>query len=617
MSTQESSGARTAGLFRLTAACAGLLIALSGCSTGKPPSTASDAPSAPTATVATEGQANPETVNGQAFPAVKLDSATMFQIIAADIAAQRGQPATAYATYMSLAVRTKDPRLARRALEVALREQNADSALESARLWNSLAAKDPQANQSLTILLVARGAMDEAKPRIKARLDADRMVWYAAKKSGSALPEDSPWEQAQRMLIRAPNKFETYQLLLDLFAADAKEPVAQRVLASQAHFAGAHALAVDHAQKLVQLEPGAGSTLLLAQYQQSLPDGLALSIRTLEKYVATDPQNVDASTTLGRLYTLDQQWDKARLQFESVLTRESDNTEVLYILTGLAIQLNDRMAASRFATQYLERAGDDDERDLTAVFLSLAQMAEEDKAYADAVRWLGQVRNPTAQQAVRLRSALIMAKQGQVEGALDQLANVTPVTDAEKVQLALTKAQILREADRLDPAAQVLAAALKDIPDQPDLLYEDAMIAEKQRQVDRAEQNLRTVIRLRPDNPHAYNALGYSLADRNIRLDEAKVLIDKASALAPDDAYIMDSLGWVLYRQGNLREALTVLRKAYAIKADPEIAIHLGEVLWRVGEADEARKFLRAARDNSGSAELLRETLARLGIANL
>lgn len=555
---------------------------------------------------------------GSDLPAVNLDSATLFQIMAADIAAQRGQPATAYATYMSLAVKTSDPRLARRALEIALREQNTDSALESARLWNRLAPKDTQANQSLTILLVSRGLIDEARPRLMARLKADKAAWVAARKAGTDMPEDTPWESAQRTIMRAPNKFEAYQLLVDLFADDLKETGAQRVLAAQAHFAGAHQMAVEHARTLLKIEPSAAHALLLAQYQQSLPEGGRESLQTLESFLKKNPGSTEIAGALARLYTLDQQWDKARQLFEPLLAKEPDNTEILYVLTGLSIQQNDRAAARRFFTQYVQKTGQNEDRDLTAILLSLAQMAEDEKDTADALNWLDQVRNPAADVTVRTRKAQIFAKQGRIDEAINLLKKPElRSNDVDRLQIILTQAQILRDAERYTLAATLLANALKDMPDQPDLLYEDAMLAEKQQQMERVESNLRKVIALRPDNPHAYNALGYSFADRNIRLDEARSLIDRATELAPNDAYIMDSLGWVLFRQGQVKEALKILRKAYSIKADPEIAIHLGEVLWTVGDTDEAKRLLNTVKDNTGTAQILRETLSRLGISSL
>jgi Flp pilus assembly protein TadD len=251
------------------------------------------------------------------------------------------------------------------------------------------------------------------------------------------------------------------------------------------------------------------------------------------------------------------------------------------------------------------------------MLLSLAQMAEDDKDYATALKWLSAVGNPAATATVRIRTALIQSKQGQADQALATLDAVKPASDAEKIQFTLTRAQILRDAERLEAASDVLAKGLTELPDQPDLLYEDAMLAEKLQRMDRVELNLRKVIALRPDNPHAYNALGYSFADRNTRLDEAKVLIDKAIELAPNDAFIMDSLGWVLFRQGRSQEALEILKKAYQIKPDPEIAIHIGEVLWTLGDGESAMKILRSVKDNAATAATLKQTLGRLGIGGL
>jgi tetratricopeptide (TPR) repeat protein len=616
------AGARQAHKSRALPGLAGLIaLALTACAGPQgaalqPATTAAGTPAG-----AVQPASNPHAGNagtaGQELPAVNLDAATMFQLLASEIAAQRGQPATAYATYMSLALKTGDPRLARRALEIALREQNLESALESARMWSKLAPADPQASQSLTVLLISRGELAEAKPRLIARFKTDKEVWQRAMASGR-LPDDNPYELAQRQVVRAPDKAAAYRLLLDVFADDMKAPGALRVLAAQAHFAGNPVMAIEHARQLVRLDPSAGPTLLLAQYQQQqVPEGIKASIATLEAFLKKTPGHLEVSTALARLYTVDQQWDKARSLFEPLLTADPDNSEILYILSGLAVQQNDRLAAGRYFGAYLEKTGDSDERDTTAMLLSLAQMAEDDKDYATALKWLSAVGNPAATATVRIRTALIQSKQGQADQALATLDAVKPASDAEKIQFTLTRAQILRDAERLEAASDVLAKGLTELPDQPDLLYEDAMLAEKLQRMDRVELNLRKVIALRPDNPHAYNALGYSFADRNTRLDEAKVLIDKAIELAPNDAFIMDSLGWVLFRQGRSQEALEILKKAYQIKPDPEIAIHIGEVLWTLGDGESAMKILRSVKDNAATAATLKQTLGRLGIGGL
>ena len=184
--------------------------------------------------------------------------------------------------------------------------------------------------------------------------------------------------------------------------------------------------------------------------------------------------------------------------------------------------------------------------------------------------------------------------------------------EQQRAQLVLAEAQILRGAGRAREAFELVSKALGDFPENPDLLYDYAMLAEKVDRFDLLETSLRKLIELRPDHAHAYNALGYSLADRNLRLDEARDLIERALKLAPEDPFIIDSMGWVHYRQGNRAEALRYLRRAFAVRPDPEIAAHLGEVLWMSGERLEAEKLFQDAMQKYPGNEVLSGTLKRL-----
>jgi Flp pilus assembly protein TadD len=215
---------------------------------------------------------------------------------------------------------------------------------------------------------------------------------------------------------------------------------------------------------------------------------------------------------------------------------------------------------------------------------------------------------------VQTRRAALLARQGKVREARELVQKVPERTPEDARSKLVAEAQVLRDVKRWREAGEVLAAANKRFPDDAELLYEQAMVEEKLNQVGEMERLLRRVIEIKPDHQHAYNALGYSLADRNQRLPEAKALIEKALELAPGEPFITDSLGWVEYRMGHRAEALQLLRKAYSARPDPEIAAHLGEVLWVDGQRDEARKVLREAKRKDGANEVLGEVLARLKV---
>jgi Flp pilus assembly protein TadD len=211
----------------------------------------------------------------------------------------------------------------------------------------------------------------------------------------------------------------------------------------------------------------------------------------------------------------------------------------------------------------------------------------------------------------QIRTAQVMSKQGDLDGARKYLQNVSAANNDQRAQLIIAEAQLLRDANQPKEAFDVVERGLDKLPNNPELLYDHAMLAEKLDRMDILESSLRKVIKLRPDHAHAYNALGYSLADRNLRLDEAKGLIDQALKLAPDDAYIIDSLGWVLYRQGKTEEALQELQRAYAGRQDAEIAAHLGEVLWVLGRRAEAQKIWDEALAKAPSNDVLIKTVQK------
>jgi tetratricopeptide (TPR) repeat protein len=213
---------------------------------------------------------------------------------------------------------------------------------------------------------------------------------------------------------------------------------------------------------------------------------------------------------------------------------------------------------------------------------------------------------------VQTRRAAIAARQGRVDQAREMLRLVPERQPADARAKVLAEAQVLRDVKRWKEAYEVLEPATQRWPEDTDLLYDLSMVAEKLDRIDDMERQLRRVIALRPDYQHAYNALGYMLADRGLRLQEARELIRKALELAPGDPFITDSMGWVEFRLGNHAEALRLLRQAYAARPDTEIAAHLGEVLWVMGQREEAVRIWREGRQRDAANDVLLETLARL-----
>ncbi|MEY4212957.1 MAG: hypothetical protein RL458_1183, partial [Pseudomonadota bacterium] len=282
-------------------------------------------------------------------------------------------------------------------------------------------------------------------------------------------------------------------------------------------------------------------------------------------------------------------------------------------LAQVAAQAGQSSLAQSYLQRYLDLPAEI-ARDNAIAMLFLGQIAEEEKRFEDAIGWYARVDSGEQVDTARIRRALILGRLKRIDEALSVLREGIPDDPRARARLIAIEAQVLREAGRYADAFKVLDDALKRQPDDTDLLYDHAMAAEKVNRIDLLEASLRKLIEVKPDHAHAYNALGYTLADRNLRLVEAQRLIEKALELAPDDAHILDSMGWVLFRRGDLEGAIRYLRKAFALRADVEIGVHLGEVLWQAGMQDEARQLWRDAREREPANEVLRETLVRLNI---
>jgi tetratricopeptide (TPR) repeat protein len=283
------------------------------------------------------------------------------------------------------------------------------------------------------------------------------------------------------------------------------------------------------------------------------------------------------------------------------------NPDVPVALGLLSIQLEDYDTAE----SYLKKALNLGYTNPDMVRMYLGQLEERRKQWDEADRWYQSVGPGENFLSAQIKRAEIMAKQGKLDEARAFLRQISIQGSQQQIQLVLAEAQLLRNAKAYQQAYDLLGRALQKQPEAPELLYDFAMAAERLNRIDVVESNLRKLIEIQPNYAHAYNALGYTLADRTDRLAEARGLIEKALSLSPDDAYILDSMGWVQFRLGQLVEAEANLRRAYTLQADPEIAAHLGEVLWTQGRNVEARDLWRASLQINPESEALLNVMKR------
>ncbi len=539
-----------------------------------------------------------------ALPQIDLTPQLMFQLLASEIAAQRGEVGSASATYLSMARQTRDPRLARRATELALVERSLDHALPAAGLWHELSPDSPIATQTIESLWISTGRLDDAEPLLRARL--------ARARTDRQLAEAYP--QLQRALARAPDRKAALALIERLAAPDQRVAAARLALAAVAHAADDSTRAAAEAEAALQLEPAnEAAAVAAARYVAQTPRGGAGAITLLQAFLARAPRAIEARFSLARLLAADGRRDDARTQFEAALAQEPDSPGILFSLAQLAWQTKQPKVAEDYLRRYLALPAPV-QRDDDPAYLFMGQLAEESGRTAEAIDWYARVRRGEQFLPALTRRAVLLGKLGRVDEARELLRTTSVGSLREHVQLTAAEAQVLREAGRDTEALEVLAQALQRHPENPDLLYDHAMAAERIDRLDTMEASLRKLMTLRPDNAHAYNALGYTFAERNIRLDEAQALIEKALALAPDDAHIIDSMGWVLFRRGQLAGAIEQLEKAYRLRPEAEIAAHLGEALWQSGRAADARRIWREASAREPGNKVLEETLARFKI---
>lgn len=590
--------------------------AASGCATpGGPASPApvtANAPVPPSAQApARPGPPLPVPADGEPraaaadLPAVDLSPQLLFQLLAADLAAQRGEVGSAWSTYMAAARQTRDPRIAQRSAEVAIGARALDEAVQSAQLWRELAPGSAAPTQMLESLWIGAGRLADAEPLIAARL--------AKARAEGTLP--AAYGQLQRSLQRVPDRAGAWQLIRRLSEPDLEIPAARLTRATFAAAAEDSAAAAAEAREALRLAPDdENAVVAAARSTYVLPEGKTTALGMLERFLERQPMALEARYAYARMLLSEGRLDAARAQFERALAQSPDSPAVLFSLAQLAWQAKQPDDARRFLQRYLDLPRTVP-RDNAPALLFLAQIAEDQGRPEEALDWLSKVPRGDEFLPATIRRALLMGRTGRVEAARELLQKAPAGSPRERVQLLSAESQLLRDAQRNQEAFEVLAGGLERMPDNPELLYDHAMAAERIDRLPVMEASLRRLIALRPDHAHAYNALGYTFADRNIRLDEARELLAKALALAPEDAHILDSMGWLLYRQKDYPKALEYLRKAYSLRPEAEIAAHLGEVLWAMGRTDEARALWREARGREPDNSTLRETLARLNVA--
>src|SRR5205823_4775300 len=559
------------------------------------------------------GYAQPSSPPGDTSPPRKasegLSPDLFYRLLLGDVALQRGDGALAARAYLDAAREAQDVRIAKRATEIALSSRQRAIAQEAAQLWSSL---DPAAERPKQVLaaLASGGDRDvEASGDEDLKLRLSRLLADTAVSGGGV---GDAFLQTNRLFSQQSDKKAVYRLIRELAQPYPSSPEAHfavalaglNVAGDDAAIASAALAEVDRA-----LEPRPDwerAALLKAELiTKRSPDA---AINYLQEFVASQPTSKAAAGALAQFYVEQKRYGDARDVLQRLWDEDKSSRDLEFGVATISLQMKDYAEAERLFKD-LKSAGYGEPG---SVDLYLAQVAEETKRYADAIERYKAVEEGDRAWLAKLRIGALLGKLDRMDEAKRWFADLPAVTIEQRVQVRQGEAQLLRDAGDVAGAYAVLQRAVVEHPDSPDLIYDLALVAERLNKIDEAEARLTKLVELKPDDAQALNALGYTLVDRTARTTEGLALIEKAHKLSPGDPFILDSMGWALFRLGRLDEAESYLKRALAERPDAEIAAHLGEVLWAKGDRDNARAVWKAQLDANPDNVLLKETVKRL-----
>lgn len=536
-----------------------------------------------------------------------MDAQLFYEVLMGELSAQGDEPTGGVSLMLDAARKTSDPALYQRAVELAFQARSGDAALQAANAWKQAFPQSREANRYVLQILVALNRIQDSIEPLRAEIAL-----------APAIDRNAVLSAVPRLYARATDKKAAAQAveqaLSDALQQPDSAPSAWTAVGRMRLAAGNPAGALDAVRRAQAVNPGAEGPALLALelMEPKQPEAEQLFKRYLE--VKPLPE---LRMTYARVLIDNQRYAEAARQVQAVTTQRPDYAEAWLVQGMLQLQENQDSAAEAAYKKYVELADSQKDQERRAgkaqAYLGLSRIAERRKDFALANAWLDKIENPQDLVAAQERRASILARQGKLEEGRKLIRQLPERTPGDARMKMLAEVQLLRDNKQYKAAFDVLAKANAKEFD-ADLVYEQAMLAEKIGRTGEMERLLREVIARKPDYQNAYNALGYSLAERNVRLPEAKELIQKALTFAPDDPFITDSLGWVEYRMGNKQEALRLLDGAYKARPDPDIAAHLGEVLWSLGRRDRAQAVWKEGLLLNSDDDTLQETLKRFRV---
>ena len=522
---------------------------------------------------------------------IKANAEFIYKFLLAEVAAQRGELNTAGHLYLDLAKLTKSIPLAERATRISGSSRNGRLALDAAKVWSKLEPNSLQVKQILAELYISSGNLSKATPIVKELLEQD-------KERGEG------FLYLNSILSKVENKKNALRFIIKISKPYPKSKEAHFAVAHAAFFANKRDLANEKLDIIENIDSKWETAILFRGFiiQQDWPEKAEAFYRD---YLKKNQTSNEVRLEYAKILTNLKKYDEAKKEFLKLVNGSLASSDMSLTVALLAIELDDNVLAEKYFNQSLERGHSQPGQ----IYIYLSRIYEIRNDYDAAMSWVNKVSSGPNFLEAKILGAQFTAKHQTVDKALTLLDSYNSIDINEKLIILKTKASLLLSNDRGEDAYELMKNEDNNFKDSAEFKFDYAVLSEKMGNTLLMEQLLIEAIKLKPDYAVAYNALGYSYADRNINLDVAKRNIEIALSIQPKNHYILDSMGWVYYRLGNNKIALEFLRKAYAAQEDPEIAAHLGEVLWKMKEKEKASKIWQSSLRNNPNNKVLLDTI--------
>ncbi|MEE9319075.1 MAG: tetratricopeptide repeat protein [Granulosicoccus sp.] len=519
----------------------------------------------------------------------------MYELMIAELAGRRGYLDVAMAGYLRAAEKTDDPRVADRATRLAAFARQWSAAEGAARRWLKLDPDVLEAHEILAQSLLKQNKTDEATAELK------QLVNIAGSKPAAL-------QGIQSLLQHEAESADVIAIMQVLADSYPDEIEGQLGVARLALDMNKRKVALQAIESALALDSRNGDALLINAQILSAMGQPEEGLGKLEAALTEDKGNIALRLGYAQMLIASDRFEAASKELDSLAEQAGDNADVLLTISLLALDAKRTDAAERYLSSLLETGEHQNQ-----AYYYLARIADQQQNFADAIPFYESVQPGDLYLIAQMRGAELLALTGELDQGRERLHQLASVVSDTTMLPALltTESRMLLEAGQLAEAVQVLTKGLENVPDNGELLYARALAADQAGNQKMLEDDLAQLIELEPDNASALNALGYHLAEEDLRLDEAADYLERANKLQPEDPAIMDSLGWLRYRQGDFTSSIELLREAYALYPDGEIAAHLGEVLWSDGDRIAAKEIWQKALGQSPDDEILQRVVQK------